>query len=99
MTGVTRHVERSGPAVRAALGEFSPQECALFEQQFQQALVDAEQRFDLRPVQAVLDRWWPIAAIRANPLSPDEQDLVARARAGDDTGWADRPQVTEPARR
>lgn len=99
MTGVTRKIERSGPAVRAALGELSPQECAVFEQQFRQALRDAEQRFDLGPAEAVLDRWWPIAAIRANPLSPAEQDLVARARAGDDTGWADRPGVHEPARR
>lgn len=71
----------------------------MFEEQFRQALLDAEQRFDLGPVEAVLDRWWGIAAIRANPLSPAEQDLVARARAGDDTGWADRPNVHEPARR
>lgn len=99
MTAVTRHIERSGPAVRAALDQFAPQECVLFEQQFQQALVDAAQQYDLGPVEAVLDRWWPIAAIRANPLSPAEQDLVARARSGDDTGWADRPQVAEPAQR
>lgn len=63
----------------------------MFEEQFRQALLDAEQRFDLQPAEAVLDRWWGIAAIRANPLSPAEQDQVAGARAGDDTGWADGP--------
>ncbi len=45
-------------------------------------------RFDLRPAEAVLDHWWGVAAIRANPLSPVEQGLVAQARAGDDDGWA-----------
>lgn len=65
----------------------------MFEQQFRQALLDAEQRFDLGPAEAVLDRWWGIAALRANPLTPAEQDLVARARPGDDTGWADGPAV------
>ena len=90
---MTTKIERSGPAVRAALAEFAPQECAVFEEQFRQALLDAEQRFDLRPAEAVLDRWWGIAAIRANPLSAAEQDQVARARAGDDSGWADGPTV------
>ncbi len=98
MTTVTTTIERSGPAVRAALAELAPQECAVFEQEFRQALLDAEQRLDLRPAEALLDRWWGIAAIRANPLSPTEHDLVARARAGDDTGWADGP-TTERARR
>lgn len=93
MTTVTTKIERSGPAVRAALAEFAPQECAVFEEQFRQALLDAEQRFDLRPAEAVLDRWWGVAAIRANPLSPAEQDLVARARVGDDTGWAAGPTI------
>ena len=93
MTTATTRIERSGPAVRAALAECAPQECGVFEEQFRQALLDAEQRFDLGPAEAVLDRWWGIAALRANPLSPTEQALVARARAGDDTGWADGPAV------
>ena len=67
----------------------------MFEEQFRQALLDAEQRFDLGPAEAVLDRWWGIAALRANPLSPTEQDLVAGARAGNDTGWADGPTVAQ----
>lgn len=95
MTTATTRIERSGPAVRAALAEFAPQECAVFEEQFRQALLDAEQRFDLGPAEAVLDRWWGIAALRANPLSPAEQDLVARARAGDDTVWSDSPTAEQ----
>lgn len=91
MTSVTTKIERSGPAVRAALARLSPDECAVFEEQFRLALLEAEQRLDLRPAEAVLDRWWGIAAIRANPLSPAEHQLVARARAGDDTGWSDGP--------
>ncbi|MPZ67862.1 MAG: hypothetical protein GEU83_21070 [Pseudonocardiaceae bacterium] len=35
--------------------------------------------FDLAPAEAVLDRWWGIAAIRANPLSEQEQAQLARA--------------------
>lgn len=93
VTTVTTKIDRSGPAVHAALAQYAPQACALFEDEFRQALRSAEQGFDLGPAEAVLDRWWGIAAIRANPLSPAEQDLVARARAGDDTGWADGPTV------
>ena len=91
MTPVATKVERSGPGVRAALAEFAPAECAAFEAQFRQALVDAAQAFELGPVEAVLDRWWGIAAIRANPLSPAEQERVAWARTGNDSGWSDGP--------
>ncbi len=91
MTTVTTKIERSGPAVRAALAQYAPQECALFEDEFRQALRSAEQHFDLGPAEAVLDRWWGVAAIRANPLSTIERDLVTRARDGDDTGWSDGP--------
>lgn len=90
MTSVTTKIERSGPAIRAALTQSSPQECAVFEQELRQALIEAEQRLDLRPAEAVLDRWWGIAAIRANPLSPAEQDLIDRARSGDVTGLRER---------
>lgn len=77
--------------MRAALGQYARQECALFEVEFRQALRSAKQGFDLEPAEAVLDGWWGVAAIRANPLSTIEQDLVTRARAGDDTGWSDGP--------
>lgn len=86
MTAATK-VERSGPAIRAALAEAAPEECAQFETAFHQAVAAAGKTFDLGEVEAVLDRWWGIAAIRANPLTEAERHQVARARAGDDTGW------------
>lgn len=51
-----------------------------------QALGRAGAGFDLAPVEQVLDRWWGIAVIRANPLSEAEHAQVARAKAGDFTG-------------
>lgn len=86
MTVATK-IERSGPAIRAVLAELSPDECARFEGEFQEASERAGQTFDLAPLSAVLDRWWGIAAIRSNPLSEAERDQVARARSGDETGW------------
>lgn len=86
----TRRIERSGPAVRAALAECAPADCAQFEVEFQQALAQAGETFDIAPVEAILDRWWGIAAIRANPLTEQESDLIAQARAGDDSGWLSR---------
>lgn len=86
MTAATTRIERSGPAVRAALVAVSPQECAQFEAEFAQALARAGAEFDLAPAERVLDRWWGIAVIRANPLSEEEQGQVARARVGDFTG-------------
>jgi hypothetical protein len=85
MTTATK-IERSGPAIRATLAELAPDECSQFEVEFQRAVGHAAQTFDLAPLDAVLDRWWGIAAIRANPLSEDEQAQVTRAKAGDFTG-------------
>ena len=84
MTTATTRIKRSGPAVRAVLAEVSPEECAQFEAEFAQALARAGAEFDLAPAEAVLDRWWGIAVIRANPLSEQEQAQaqLARAREG-----------------
>ena len=87
MTAATK-IERSGPTIRAALAAAAPEECGRFETEFRQALARADTDFDLSPESdVVLDRWWGIAAIRANPLSDAEREQVARARAGDETGW------------
>lgn len=86
MSVATTRVERSGPAIRAALAEFAPDECALFEAEFQQAMEWASETFELAPLNAVVDRWWGIAAIRANPLSELERAQVERAKTGDFTG-------------
>lgn len=82
MTTATTRIERSGPAVRAALARVSPEECAQFEAEFAQATARAGAEYDLAPAQQVLDRWWGIAVIRANPLSDHEQAQLARAREG-----------------
>lgn len=87
MTALATKIERSGPAIRAALAELAPDECAEFEAELRAALSRAGIDFDLAPVERVLDRWWGIATIRANPLSEAERDQVACARTGDDTGW------------
>lgn len=86
MTAATMRIERSGPAIRAALAEVSPEECTEFEAEFAQALERAGAEFDLAPAETVLDRWWGIAVIRTNPLSEKEQAQVARANEGDFTG-------------
>lgn len=80
-------IERSGPAIRATLAELSPTECEEFEAEFRQALVQADADFDLDHVDVVLDRWWGIAAMCANPLTEQERELIVRAQAGVDAGW------------
>lgn len=82
MTTATIRIERSGPAIRAALASASPPDCAQFEAEFAAAATAAATAYDLAPAEAVLDRWWGIATIRANPLSADEQAQLARAREG-----------------
>jgi hypothetical protein len=92
VTTTTTKIERSGPAIRHALTQHAPAEAHRFEVEFQQALATAGQTFDLHPVETLLDRWWGIAAVRANPLTDDERHLVAQARAGDTSGWLTRDQ-------
>ncbi len=58
----------------------------MFESELRAALERAKAELDLAPAQQVLDRWWGIAAIRANPLEAHEQAQVARARSGDLSG-------------
>lgn len=83
----TSSVAHTGPAIRTVLAKVSPAECAQFERDFLPAVTLAGEQFDLGPVEQVLDRWQAVASIRANPLSEPEQQLVARARTGDDAGW------------
>ncbi|MGH3850332.1 MAG: DUF6247 family protein, partial [Pseudonocardiaceae bacterium] len=90
MTAATTKIERSGPAIRAVLAEVSPGECAQFEAEFAEALARAGAELDLAPAEVVLDRWWGIAVVRANPLSGQEQAQLARARAGDFAGLWER---------
>lgn len=87
---VATAIERSGPAVRAVLRAVSPEECVTFEAELRTALDRARSELDLGPAEQVLDRWWRIAAIRANPLGAEEQAQLDRARSGDLSGLWER---------
>ena len=92
VTLATTRIDRTGLAIRAALAQAAPEECAQFEVDFQQAVARASQTFDLAPLDATLERWWGIAVIRANPLSKHEHAQLARAKAGDFTGLLTRDE-------
>lgn len=95
MTAATMKIERSGPAIRAALARYAPTEVAVFESEFAAAIAAAAASLDLAAAQAVLDRWWGIAAIRANPLSEAEREQLAGARQGDVAGLLTRDEDGE----
>ena len=87
-TVMTVAVERTGPAVRAALAAHSPPEELQFVAELRAALADAGQNLDLAGPQAVLRRWHARAVMAANPLSADEQAQLEQAKAGDFTGFS-----------
>ena len=91
MSSASTVVARTGPAIRAVLAEVSPAECAEFEREFAVAADQAGRDVDTAPLDAVLDRWWRIAAVRGNPLTESELAMVERARSGDFTGWRPGP--------
>jgi hypothetical protein len=77
-------IERSGRAIHTALQTSSPDEADRFADEYRGALTRAAETLDVSDAEAVLDRWWGIATIRANPLTEDERELVRRVRAGED---------------
>ena len=93
---MTTKVARSGRDVSAALHERSPQEAALFDREYREALVRAAETFDLVEAETVLTRWWGVASLRVNPLTEQEQELVRRFRAGEDVGRSS-PTARVPA--
>ena len=76
-------VERSGPAIRAALLAHAPERCRQFEAELRSALAAAAHSLDLSGPQAVLARWQAVAMMAANPLSDDERKQIEHAKAGD----------------
>lgn len=76
-------IERSGPAIRAALLAHAPARCGQFEAEFRSALVAAAQSLDLAGPQAVLARWQAVAMMAANPLSDEERTQIEHAKTGD----------------
>jgi hypothetical protein len=83
-------VERSAPAIRAALVEHAPGDVARFEADLRAALTKAAEDLDLARVAAVLDRWHALAVMAANPLTASEATQLARARTGDVSGLRQR---------
>jgi hypothetical protein len=80
-------IERSGPAIRAALLAHAPaEECARFEAELRIALAQAAENLDLSGPLAVLRRWHALATMAANPPTDGEREQVSRAKAGDFTG-------------
>jgi hypothetical protein len=80
-------IERSGPAVRAALIAYAPvEECAQFEGELRSALTRAVEDLDLSGPQAVLTHWHALATMAANPPTDEEREQIERAKAGDFTG-------------
>lgn len=76
----------SGAAVRDWLQQHSPAELPAFEHEFNNALHTALTSFDLSAANRVVRKWWLLAAGRSQPATPEELELVDRARRGDLTG-------------
>jgi hypothetical protein len=85
-------IERSGPAIRAALLAHAPERCAQFEAELRSALARAAKDLDLSGPQAVLTHWHAVATMAANPLTDDEREQIERATTGDLTGLSTRYQ-------
>ena len=82
-------IERTGPAIRAALAAHAPGNEARFVAELGAALVRAEQDLDLAGPQTVLRRWHARVLMAANPLSADELTQLQRAKAGDLIGFVE----------
>ena len=80
-------IERSGPAVRAALLRYSSaEECAQFEAELRSALARAAEDLDLSGPLEVLAHWHALATSDANPFTGEEREQIERMKAGDYTG-------------
>lgn len=80
-------IPRTGPAIRAALIEHSPEDVDQFEAEFHIAMAEADDDFDLSRVSLVISRWWGLAMVRANP-DPEAEAAWGRIKAGDEIDLA-----------
>ncbi|MEV0050052.1 DUF6247 family protein [Saccharopolyspora shandongensis] len=91
-------VDRTGPAIHRTLSELDPENCSEFEREFHQAMAESDDDFDLHRVQKVIDRWWPIACIAANP-APYVNEVHERIKNGDYSDiveeWRPQPDGTD----
>ena len=86
-------IERTGPAVRAALLKYSSaEECTQFEAELRSALARAAEDLDLSGPLEVLAHWHALVTLDANPFTGEERELIARMRAGDYTGLCTRDE-------
>lgn len=83
-------IERSGPAIRAALLAHASERCVEFEAELRSALARAAKDLDLSGPQAVLTHWHAVATMAANPLTDNEREQIERAKTGDLTGLSTR---------
>lgn len=79
-------VAKTGPAIRAALKEASPDELPDFEAEFHTAIAEADDDFDTSRIERVLTRWWGIAHVRLNPIPMDEREAAKKAGTDDLAG-------------
>lgn len=91
-TVTTVTIERSGPAIRAALAEHAPADEPRFAAELRAALARAGDDLDLAGPQTVLTRWHALATMAANPLTDDEQAQLHRAKNGDLSGFSERDE-------
>ncbi len=83
-------IQRSGPAIRAALAEYAPEDCTHFEAELRGALRRAEDDLDVAGIERVVERWHGVATMAANPLTEQELAQVVRARAVNFSGLRQR---------
>lgn len=69
-------LERTGPAIRAALREAAPDELPDFEAEFHIALAEADDDFDVSRIDHVITHWWGIANVRLDPISEDARAVA-----------------------
>ncbi|SFC44540.1 DUF6247 family protein [Streptomyces aidingensis] len=82
----TRWVDRTGPAVFAAL---SPDDRVRFELDFTGAADVAERTFDHRRLLEVIHHWWTPACRKANPEhAAIDREMIRRIEAGDESVFA-----------
>jgi hypothetical protein len=87
--GKATTIERSGPAVRAALRAYaSAEECAQFEAELRSALARAVEDLDLSGPQEVLAHWHALATMDANPFTDEERgDYTGLSTLDEDGNW------------
>lgn len=86
-------VQRSGPAIQAALAQAAPHELPEFEAELRIALAEADEDLDLARVDHVLNRWWGRAHLRLNPPTPEEKAVISQVAAGDFHNLATTPMA------